>query len=425
MHFTSPGTALVLKRASMGPAAMALRAQRMQGRNYLTNPTGNMLVRGGSMGHVDSLGAVGFRYVGLGDTQAAVKGAGASYAGATAGGAASTALVGAGYGAVAGPIGAVVGLVVGLAIGALLKKNYIDVAGMNAHEDAEVATWKQYQQIIGKAAGRHFGLDAMTVVWKGALHSGLFGRNNEKQCFHNGCSKFPGNANLIDVALTQTCGDRNCFADQLPKFMAWKQANPGVGRTIPVIPINRMVMRGAGGRMAGLGALGAFTTPDAVAFVDQFLAPANAPGTPCSGHPCYWLYPTTAAEKQVLYDVADAYLDVKLPGQTTPYIAAAPPPVAVAVAPVASAPASGTIPTGGPTPLSPGYNYGGGGSQDVGGGYTYTPVTNPTTGQTTYQPTPTTKTTGPVTAGVSALPSWSWLLIAAGLAFALARPEHR
>src|SRR5579859_6230194 len=98
MHFKSAGTALVLKRASLGPAAIALRAARRQPYGqYLSHPMGLSLTRGGSAGAVGSA----FRTMrGLGDTgpsssvqlQTAAKGAGISIGAGAAGVAAATSL---------------------------------------------------------------------------------------------------------------------------------------------------------------------------------------------------------------------------------------------------------------------------------------------------------------------------------------------
>lgn len=422
MRFESHGTALLMN--PLGPAGLALKAQRLQGRAYLTNPrAATRMIRGGSSGYLGALGqgpsttatleqagkstaiSVGAGYAG-----GAIAGAAFGTA-AGAGGAAAGAAAGATAGSVVPVVGTIIGAVIGLAVGALLKKNYLNVQEMNANEDQEVAAFKQYQQIMGQAAGRHFGLDVMTVVFKGALHSGFFPGNMVKQCFHNGCSKWPGRADYVDAVVNEQHGkypDPNSLPKLLPKFLAYKNQQGG-SMTPANLPAygatNRIAMAGRG-RLRGLGALGALAKPDAVVFVDQFLIPAQGNS---------WVVPANPTAHQVLYDVADAFLAANnVP--SVPYI---PKPAAAApVAVVAATPGTQIVPTTPGSTGSPGYNYEG--ATDVGGGYTYTPVTNPVTGQTTYQATPT---GGALTAGISALPSWSWLVVAAGLAFALARPE--
>src|ERR1700731_3135233 len=171
----------------------------------------------------------------LDPTAGKAAGAGASYAA----GAGTTAALGAGgyaaIGAAAGPIGAVVGLVVGIVVTKLLTKNYLNIGQMNAAEAAEIAAFNQYRTVAGRAPGRQFGLAAMRAVWKGALHSGYFPRNQETQCFHDGCSAHPGNASLIDIALDGGSKDRNPFPDLLPQFMARVQSAPPMMRAQPVV----------------------------------------------------------------------------------------------------------------------------------------------------------------------------------------------
>jgi hypothetical protein len=107
-------------------------------------------------------------------------------------------------------------------------------------------------------------------------------------------------------------------------------------------------MRGA---LNGLGQAGPPGVADAVNFVDNFLLPYNRQHST-------WVVPRTAAESQILYDLADAYLDSK--GlTTTPYVATpqanVQPPTAP-VAPVAVPPniANTMMPNYSPTPLPPG-----------------------------------------------------------------------
>src|ERR1700731_134880 len=306
--------------------------------------------QGGGLGG----GFRGFGALGLDPTAGKVASAGA---GATAGAAAMGAGGYAAIGAAAGPIGAVVGLVVGIVVTKLLTKNYLNVGQMNAAKAAEISAFNQYRRIAGQAPGRQFGLAAMRAVWKGALHSGFFPRNQETQCFHDGCSAHPGNASLIDIALDGGSSDRNTFPDMLPKFMARVQSQPAVQvrRAMPVAARASLAMRPG---LRGLGALGqgnpfsiapqvlpgrvlatpigyaastalmtpavassAFPgTPEAVIFIDSFFIPANSSGSPCSGHPCYWAAPQNATEHQILYDVADAYL-AQQAFPSTPFVA--------------------------------------------------------------------------------------------------------
>jgi hypothetical protein len=302
---------------------------------------------GGGQG-VTALGALG---AGAGAAIAAGAGGKAAAVGAT-----SLATY-AGAGAVAGPIGMVVGLVVGIVLSKLLTKNYLNVGQMNEAEGNEIAAFNQYRTIMGQAPGRQFGLPAMVAVWKGALHSGFWPHNQVVQCFHDGCSAHGGDAGLIDMVVNGGCGDRNCFPDLLPAFIAGRTSSlvqapqttsPALQRTIQ--PLNRRpgVLFG----LRGLGQLGqaapAQPVPDAVSFIDNYFIPANSPGSPCAGpqssgvNPgCYWAAPSSALEHQILYDVADAYL-AQQAISTTPFIASSvaaaqpqtanqlpPPPVAV------------------------------------------------------------------------------------------------
>lgn len=319
------------------------------------------------------LGALGV------DTSSVASQAGAAVAGKAAGAGASAVLTAAGYGSVAGPVGMVVGAVIGLVAGDLLAKNYLNVAQMNAAEANEVGAFNKYKTIMGQAPGRQFGLAAMTAVWKGALHSGYFHINNVKQCFHNGCSTYPGNASLIDISIGGGSVDKNTFPDMLaawkagrsagqvtaapiahaatqavatrssaPGLIAGKAALAGLGamvayqrpstpqlapRVIPFASMRRSLppemqrfartsLRGFA-RSPRLGSLGLSSAalPDAVVFVDQYLVPANSPPSKCSGVPCYWVQPTNAIEHQILYDVADAYLAERSGVNTTPYVA--------------------------------------------------------------------------------------------------------
>lgn len=340
MFYNAPNSAMFLRRASMGPAAIAAQKENFQNINrglpqkrYID---AQMLRRGGSLGALGdgmpgTTGAVvsGVRsLISAPKTEGAVSkiedashAAGAAVTSATAAGAASSAIAAMGYGAVAGPIGAAVGLVVGLAIGALTKKNYANLAQINALMDREVATLDAYQKVAGKAAGRHYGLKAMEAVWRGGIQRGLFPKMQSKMHYHEGWTKYIGGAEQASKVI------REAFPRALPKFRAWKNSNISNIPTTTVAPRMAMIMRG---RMNGLGALGDASggQPDAVAFVENFLRLDSDTDIP----------PTTTggpAAMQIVYDTADAYL-ASIPGLvTTPYIPLLPklaPPVTKSVA---------------------------------------------------------------------------------------------
>src|ERR1700732_124326 len=248
-----------------------------------------------------------------------------------------------GSGAAAGPIGAAVGLIVGIVATKLLTKNYLNVGAMNADEANQIATFTQYLALQGQAPGRQYGLATMVYIWKGALKSGHFPKNQSIQCFHNGCSAHGGDTDLIDNVISgANCSDPNCFPNVLPAFLPSRSSStsgalttPGMART-QVIPRAALALsRGtqlfglgpAGGSFRGFGALGQAGSPlpDAVVFIDQFFIPANSPGSPCRGGSpeCYWAAPSSNIEHQLLYDVADAYL-AQQPITTTPHLAAQP-----------------------------------------------------------------------------------------------------
>lgn len=429
MYYHSVGDSRFLSRAAAGPAALALAASRRTGLrpSILRGRAGPAMLAGLGADPTVTKAASG------------VASAATTYALAQSGGAALSAGAYATMGSAAGPIGAAVGLIVGIVVTKLLTKNYLNVAQMNAAEDAEVTVWNQYRGIMGKVAGRQIGLPAMRAIWKGALHTGLFHLNNEKQCFHQGCSKYPGNASLIDITLDGGSKDRNTFPDVLPAFVARRtalvapqaaMAHPGVV-TAPAAPSRAIAIpRGITGRgnvfLQGLGYLGAVAPAkaDAVVFIDNFFAPAVAPGSKCSGHPCYWAYPTTAIERQLLYDVADAWLATQ-GVQTTPYIQLLTPNAPVASPPVKAAPmvragASSAAASGAGGAAGPGGSF-------VGTTLDMVPVTDPKTGVTTYQ-SPTAKSamaSRPVTAGTSDVGTGGWVLMGLALAFALARPDKQ
>jgi hypothetical protein len=186
-----------------------------------------------------------------------------------AGGAVSGASMGAKAGSLVLPgIGTAVGAAVGAIAGFLLaKKNYIKVGDANQEEDEDVVSiWPQYQQIAGGVAGRDIGLDLLERVFRGAVYSRSdFTKNNAKKCFHNGCLKYPGDPDWIHQTIFGSSKDKNCFQDVIPGAVA-------AGVTDP-----RMI-------------------------VDQYYIPANR----SRGNG--WAVPTTAAGRQVLVDVADAYM---------------------------------------------------------------------------------------------------------------------
>jgi hypothetical protein len=325
----------------------------------------------------------------------AAKGIGVSVASKAAGGAAGSAAVSAGLVTAGGvALGAVtlgVGLVVAFALGKLLTKNYLNVPAMNGAEDQDVAAYNQYLTIMGQAPGRAFGLAPMLAVFRGANHSGAFPSNNGVQCFHEGCSKYPGRADWVNGivndygvhgninfpdAYYRFAQDRNAAdfgalaynphptpgAPQVMSVSAAPYTPPAAppGVTIPNAPpttlpivsstlmkVPLMAMRGA---LKGLGQAGPAGVADAVNFIDNFLLPYNQQHNT-------WIVPHTSTEHQILYDVADAYLASK--GiQTDPFIAtptvAAPP--TAPVAPVAVPPniANTMMPNYSPTPLPPG-----------------------------------------------------------------------
>jgi hypothetical protein len=370
MRFNST-SAQVMRKAARGPAAIALRQSRMI-RPQPVNPRAAVLVNGGSRGvmrvparAMHPLAGLG----GLGDTtgpststqiQTAAKGAGISIGSAAAGAATAGSLASAG--AIAGSavpiVGTAIGAAIGIIAGMLLKKNYLNVSDMNAHEDAEVAIFRQYQPIMGKAPGRAYGLDAMTAIAKGMLHSQAgWTKNNVRQCFHNGCSKYPGNASWIDALVG---GGGKPDPDTFP--VAIKSWKPKTG------------------------------VPAAKDFIDNVIIPVNkAHGT--------WVVPTNSTDRTVLYDLADAYLAKVMP-DSIPYVVNAP------------APAITTVPT---PPVVVGSN-------TTGGAYTTgpaatgnTPVT-PTAVPTAQQGTTTTTATPGSNSVVSSIMTNPLPLILAALA---------
>lgn len=344
-------TAMVLKKAARGPAAIALRQQRIMRNPAYGRSSGASAVIQGGLGamsaHVmrvhDGAGSRGARLVsggvgmeasartrlvsagtggvpggtlsGLGVTgqteDTAKSGAISIGSGAvgTAAGPAIAAYIGAG--SAAGPIGAAVGLIVGIVVTELLKKNYLNVANVNAAQDAELNVFQRYQQVMGRAPGRAIGLDGMRAIWKGSMHVKMWNRQgaDATQCFHEGCFKYPGRGDWVDGTIT---GD---FPKAFSKWYAAQNAAPVPNtsvRSVAIAPTRTAVRTSLLG-YSGLGSLGATNLPAAVDFIDNYYLPQMA-GT--------WVVPANATEHQILYDTADAFL-AKQPAaaSTAPYVA--------------------------------------------------------------------------------------------------------
>jgi hypothetical protein len=428
MRLNSPGTALVMKRAALGPAAMALRAARLKdGGLFAANPSGSLLTRGGHAGYMKNPQSAGLGALGVTGRQAAGTAASAAVApaAATAGSSAAT-LIGAG--AVAGPIGLVVGAVAALLVGKLFNKQYLDVNHANADIDAFTAAFNKYRTIAGSIPGRQFGLDTMEALFKGAVYSGVFPLNNRRLCFHNGCFKAPGDPGWVSGAIhggpgTGTFTLPYAF-QQMQKAGAFASSPVGASGApaagpVPVMRIGPVMRSGPTGRVAGfgcvrggLGMIGG--QAEAVVLTDQYWIPNNRADNPA------WLVPTSDIAHQLLYDVADAWLATQ-PLVTTPYVAmaqAAPAPPSLA--PPVSAPPAGSPSAAGPGTTPVGTGAGGGGGMIFPGAPVPLPAVLPPPGS----PTPATGA-GFATAGLSNLPGWSWILVAVSVMFALARPAHQ
>lgn len=371
MRYYSPQDAMILRRRAMGVAAIAAEKQNFQNinrglpqKNYINN---DMLRRGGSFGSLGVVpGTTGAVVSGVRSIIGAPKGEGAvakiedaSHAAGMAvtssAAATATATALASYGAIAGPIGAAVGLVVGLAIGALTKKNYANLAQINALMDHEVLTLSAYQKVAGKAAGRHYGLPAMEAVWRGGIEKGLFPKMQSKMHYHEGWTKYIGGAEQASKVI------REAFPRALAKFRVWKNSQSKNIPTTSVTPrVTAIVTPRAGMNLRGLGSLGAVgaTAPDAVIFVENFLRldpDTDIPPTTTGG----------PAAMQIVYDAADAFLAKQSGLNTVPYMPGLPklPPKSVAVAkPVAKPVAKGYVQPVAKTSVGPGSpNTGGGG----------------------------------------------------------------
>jgi hypothetical protein len=259
----------------------------------------------------------------------------------------------------------------------------------------------------------------MEAIWRGANHSGLFPLNNAKKCYHNGCSKYPGDEGWIYGAIHGGAGTgAYSFPYAFSQMQREMTATTGPAAP-PTVRQIQPVMNWRGGRVAlqGLGAL-ADGTPEAVALIDRYFIPNNRSDSPA------WAIPSSALEHQILYDVADAWLDQQAT-TTTPYIATPNTGGGTTSAPGAVTQAD---PTQGGTPsvTSPG-NSGpvGGGGSNVGTTYDVVPVTNPATGATSYQLNPANPNAvarvanRPTTAGIAGIPTNWILLLMAGLALAV------
>jgi hypothetical protein len=418
------GTAMVMKQAAMGPAAISARMAR----------AGARLV-GGGVG-VDTMGAARIiaqgaggpsMLKGLGDT-APLKQVGSTAIGAGAKVAGASIATYAGAGSWAGPIGIAVGAIAGVLVTKLLNKQYLNVNELNAGEDARVAAFNQYRNIAGQVSGRNLGLPTMEAIWEGANYSGLFSANNKRQCYHQGCSKYNGDPSWISGAIH---GGAGTGAFSFPYAFAQMQKAGVFSR--PVQPVARMtqtpVMFRAGGgpvlrgNFAGFGQVpqSVGVTPEAVILIDNYFIPNNRADSPA------WAIPSNALEHQLLYDVADAWLATQ-PVQTIEFVAnggtLAPntPGTVTSADPTQGGKVAPVPPTGQVIPPSTG----GPGGSGPGAAYDLVPVTNPATGQTSYvinpnNPTavsPVLKTAGPLTAGLSNIPSSVWLVLLAGMALA-------
>lgn len=219
-------------------------------------------------GRLRGLGCPGVNLAGLGLTAEGGKGAVATAATGASIGSAVTA--GAAAGSVVPVVGTVIGAAVGLIAGYLLSnKHYINVNSDNAEEDQDVLDiWPQYRKIAGQVAGRDIGLPLLLRIFKGAVYSQSdFTANNHRVCFHNGCLKYPGDPDWI---LQATTG-----------------ANSKGQRTDNTVPVEVDKAIAAG-------------VTNAAGVIDQFFTPSNQ-----------WARPSTPAGRQVLIDIADAWLAQK------------------------------------------------------------------------------------------------------------------
>jgi len=181
-----------------------------------------------------------------------------------------TAVTGAKIGTAVIPIpvvGTAIGAVGGALAGFLLaNKHYINVNGDNAEEDQDVLDiWPQYRRIAGQVAGRDIGLPLLERIWRGAVYSQSdFPLNNQRICFHAGCLKYPGN----------------------PDWIHWHIYTYNAPHAFPPLVQKSPAM-------------------DPRAFIDTVFLPGQR------GHAPEWARPNTPAGKQVLIDIADAYMAQK------------------------------------------------------------------------------------------------------------------
>jgi hypothetical protein len=397
-------TAAVLRKASRGPAAIALRQNRLMfgnagvgvGVSALSNGYTPATMRSSSpaprvvqvsLGYVTRFKRVdgmahnlrNLGYLGQASSASTIEAAGAGAAaryGATAG---ATSLASwAGAGAVAGPIGVVVGVVIGLLASKAFAKNYLNVANINVAEDDEVTAFNQYRTVAGRFAGRQVGVPAMRAVWLGAQHEGMFplAANAPRQCFHNGCLKYGGRPDWVDSVLNHYGGPNdpapNTFADVYP---LWRAASAPPATAMPAVMVGRAMpaigsARTSSRMLAGLGAVNP-NLPAAVDFIDNYFIPANrAHSTPP------WAVPSTALEHQILYDMADAWLATQ-PIMTAQFVALQPAPTPIGTPQLAPAAA---LPQ--PTAVVPSRTGAGGASSQVPGFMVFNPAGY--NGQPTY-----------------------------------------
>lgn len=431
MRFNDPASAAVMRKAARGPAAIALRQARLVGGVPVDFSAGRM-VTGGSLGVLyrspGNIRKNPYKLGSLGATGAAVS-VGSAVAGKAAAAGATTVAEGMSMGAAAGPIGLVVGAIVAIVISKIFNKQYLDVASANSIADASLDVFRQYQAIAGQVAGRQIGLASMNAIWKGAMYAGLFPLNNQQLCFHNGCLKYKGQPEWIEATIN---GPDNQFTlggvynNFLMAARTATTAGTAVANYITPRTGMRVALRGFGHRQPeqyGLGALGAINgVPEAVVLVDQYLIPSNTRDNPA------WLVPRSALERQILYDVADAWLAQKHPElTTTPYIAIAP---TAATAPPVPQPSSQPVPPAvlpvpvqltRPTTIVPsdtlpapvvGVGAGGGGV-----------ITGPVVPISAGSPAGNTPMVATASLGPSALFSNPWMiLVLAGLALAIVPP---
>jgi hypothetical protein len=400
----------------------------------------------------------------------------------SAGGAAAGATRGASIGSVIPGVGTVVGGVVGGIVGGLFggKKKKVDRGPIIA---AQKAAFQDYLNVMGTVPGRAIGLERLRDIWKGAAQMGHFPKwqNQENRIDDaiDGCKAC--DANTFNVLVKRAVGAPAAPASGLNRFLP---ATPPTNTTldfrplpaepypgafdylhtpaptpqpVPVTSTTQDIMRkiARGGLLRGLGELG--TLMDARDFIDTLFVPAN------QSMGDQWAVSTDAVGKQILYDVADAYLAATDP-TTPPYVAAAPAPVPLppaqpsgpvtsvaapieqlptqptttptptpSVVPQQSVPAPSTAPTvvsvpatasGGPDLYalaqqlmaqgqSPGVAYQSALSSLDAAGVPITPDVQAATAQA-------------VQAGVGgSVPTWMLLVGAVGLMFALARPAPR